>query len=134
MVRLDEFLSKPAGARSAPGKAVGALKAAYVRVRDRVSPNGWVLTDEMAVKAPDHLIVRFAMHREGIEVSACGVVIGPGQSVEFAKPANRRVKGVLDAMGEPEFHRLIETWADDVRAGIAHRWRHEARRHGESRL
>jgi hypothetical protein len=114
-------------------RAIEALRAACRRVRDDVAASGWLLTDEPPAPAAGGLIVRFAMQRDGAVASECGFSIGPGRAVAFGRPAHRAVSGVLDAMGEAEFHRLIEAWAREVQAGIGHRWRYEAKLRGQGR-
>jgi hypothetical protein len=128
MVKLDDVDRMRTGEFGASRRAVGAVKAAFTQLRDSLSPSGWTLTHELSERTPGHFIVRMAMHRDGIAVSACGFVIGDGPLVEFARPAHRRVTGPLDATGVAEFRRLIETWAAEVQAGVAHRWTYEARR------
>ena len=126
MVKLEERNLQPADSPSRG--AAEAVKAAYIQVRDGLSPSGWTMSHEQSEQAPGAYIVRLALSRDGIDVSACGFVIGGGPMMEFARPAHRRVKAALSATGEPEFRRLIETWAAEVQAGVAHRWSYEARR------
>jgi len=126
MVKLDKVDVQRADGPSRG--AVEAVKAAYVQVRDGLSPSGWTLTHEQSEQTPGAFIVRLAMSRDGIDVSACGFVIGGGPVMEFARPAHRRVKAALETTGEADFRRLIETWAAEVEAGVAHRWNYEARR------
>ena len=108
-------------------RAIEALRAAARRVGDDLAASGWLLTDERPAPTPDGLIVRLAMQRDGAVASECGFSIGPGRAVAFGRPAHRPVCGVLGAMGEAEFQRLIETWAREVQAGVGHRWRYEAK-------
>jgi hypothetical protein len=116
-----------AGARS---RAPDALRLAFLRVRDDLKSSGWVLVAEPVAQAADHLIVRFAIHRDDVVVSTCGFAIGPERTVVFGRPAEPAVTGSLDAMGEAEFRQLIGTWVREVQAGIGHRWRYEAKARG----
>jgi hypothetical protein len=127
MAGLSEVDLQRAGA---PAGALEALTAACRRVGEGLSPGGWVLTHELAASAPGQVVVRLAMLRDEVVVSGCGFVIGPGRAVAFERPADRGVSGLLDAMGEAEFHRLIALWAGEVQAGVAHSWHYEAVRHG----
>lgn len=132
MTAVDDGYRTRAADLDPLGKAVDALRAAYLWVCDDLRSNGWVLAAERPAWAGDHFIVRFAMHREGVVVSDCGFAVGPGRDVVFTRPAERAVTGALDIMGEAEFHHLIETWAAEVQAGIGHRWRYEAKRRGDA--
>lgn len=123
-----ELIERDAQSHSpSPANDTDPLRAAFVRARDQLAPSGWLMTEEPSVRAADSLAVRFAMRRDGLVVSTCGFAIGPGRAVVFGRPGHRAVTGDLDAMGEAAFFRLIQTWAEEVQAGVGHRWRYEAK-------
>jgi hypothetical protein len=129
MARLQDVHQRQCDSRASLSSAVlQQLRDAYLRIREELSPGGWRLSDEVTAPARGQFIVRLSMFCDGIVVSECGFVIAAARSVEFARPGNRRITRALDAVSEAEFQRLIGLWVDEVRAGIAHCWRYEAKR------
>jgi hypothetical protein len=111
-------------------RAIETLMAVFRRVQRDVAESGWLMLGQPRVRRADHDTVRFAMLRDGMIVSECGFSIGADSAVAFGRPAHRTVTGVLDTMGESEFHALIAVWASEVQAGIGHRWHYEAMQRG----
>jgi hypothetical protein len=121
----EDALRKVSDDMKARNRASDDLLRAFMRVRTDLEPSGWVLMHTPAPPATDHLLVGFAMHRDGRDVAQCVFKVGPARLVQFdgmGEPMG--FAGSVDDMGEAGFHRLLENWAGTVQAVGAQSLKH----------